>query len=78
MLEVAADWLTIGVFLKIEYSALEIIKKDYRDQSKDCLREMLAFWLNSGNASPGVLVQALKSFGMVVLAKKIAVKHGEP
>ena len=77
MFEVAAHWFTLGVFLKIEFYSLETIQKDYRDQSKDCLREMLALWLKSGNASPGVLVQALRSAGMVVLAKKIAVKHGE-
>ena len=43
----------------------------------DCLRGMLATWLQSGEASAAELVHALKLAGMSVLAKKIAVKHGE-
>ena len=73
----ATFWFTVGLLLKISYSELERIKKDNRDQSLDCLREMLATWLKSGEASATELVHALKSAGMSVLAKKIAVKHGK-
>ena len=71
----AASWFTVGVFLKVHYSKLQVIRKDHRD-SEDCLREMLATWLQSGEASAAELVHALKLDGRSVLAKKIAVKHG--
>ena len=38
---------------------------------------MLAVWLRGTEASPAVLVQALRAAGSVVLAKKLAVKHGK-
>ena len=66
----------MGVFLNIAHYKLEVIKRDNRDQSTECLREMLATWLRGTDASPAALVQALKSAGMAVLAKKVAVKHG--
>ena len=71
-----ADWFSVGVLLKISYYTLRAIKKDYHE-SNDCLREMLATWLKDGNASTALLVQALRSQGFGVLAKKMAVKHGE-
>ena len=77
LLEVMTNWFTVGVFLGMSYYTLEAIQKDYRDQSKDCLRVMLAAWLRGGNASTALLVQALSKAGFVVLAKKMAVKHGE-
>ena len=73
----AASWLTMGLLLKISYSKLEIIRKDNRDQSSDCLREMLATWLQSGEASAAEIVYALRSSGRSVLAKKMALKHGK-
>ena len=73
----ATSWFTVGLLLKISYSKLDIIKKDNRDQSSDCLREMLATWLQSGEASAAEIVHALRSSGWSVLAKKMAVKHGE-
>ena len=73
----AASWFSVGLFLKISYSKLDIIRKDNRDQSSDCLREMLATWLQSGEASTAEIVHALRSSGRSTLAKKMAVKHGE-
>lgn len=67
----------MGLLLKISYSKLEIIRKDNRDQSSDCLREMLATWLQSGEASAAEIVYALRSSGRSVLAKKMALKHGK-
>ena len=66
----------MGIFLNIEHYKLEVIKRDNRDQSMECLREMLATWLRGTDASPAALVQALISAGMAVLARKFAVKHG--
>ena len=73
--EMTAFWFTVGLLLKVSYSKLKVIRKDHRD-SEDCLREMLATWLQSGEASAAELVHTLKSAGMSVLSKKIAVKHG--
>ena len=72
----APSWFTVGVFLKIAHFKLEVIKRDNRDQSIDCLREMLATWLKGTDATPAALVQALRLAGMTVLARKLAVKHG--
>ena len=74
--DIAAFWFTVGLLLKVPYSKLKVIRKDHRD-SEDCLREMLATWLQSGEASASELVNALKLAGMSVLSKKTAVKHGE-
>ena len=74
--EVAPSWFTVGVFLNIAHNKLEVIKNDNRDQSMQCLREMLATWLKGTDASPAALVQALRLAGMTVLARKVAVKHG--
>ena len=73
----AAYWFTVGVFLGVPYHELQIIRNDYRDQSKECLRETLAAWLTGKEASPAAMVQALRAAGMVVLARKIAVKYGK-
>ena len=72
----AASWFFVGLQLKVHYSKLTVIRKDRRD-SMDCLSEMLAIWLQSGEASAAELVYALKSAYMSVLANKIAVKYGE-
>ena len=77
LLEVMANWFTIGLLLRISYYTLEAIKRNNHDESKDCLREMLATWLSDGNASTTQLVKALRSAGYVVLAKKMAHKYGE-
>ena len=72
----AAYWFTVGIFLNILLYKLEVIKRDNRDQSVECLREMLVTWLRGTDASPAALVQALKSSGMIGLARKVAIKHG--
>ena len=76
----AANWFTVGIFLKIAPFQLEVIRNDTSgrsNQSMECLREMLATWLRGTDASPAALVQALRSAGMTMLAKKMAVKYGE-
>ena len=78
--EVESHWYTVGIFLKIAYFQLETIKNDTSgrsNQSTECLREMLATWLRGTDASPAALVQALRSAGMIGLAKRLAVKYGE-
>ena len=75
--EMAAFWFTVGLLLKIPYCKLMVIKKDNRDQSTECLGEMLATWLMGTEALPSLLVHALRSAGMSVVAKKMALKHGK-
>ena len=78
--EIESRWYTVGTFLKIEYFRLEAIKDNTSgctNQGSKCLREMLATWLRGADASPGILVEALKSAAMIGLAKKVAVKYGE-
>ena len=74
--EVAANWFTVGLFLNVPYSKLQVVKKNFSD-CEECLREMLAVWLKGTEASPAALVQALRAAGSVALARKLAVKHGE-
>ena len=78
--EIESCWYTVGIFLKIAYFRLEAIKNNtsgHSNQGMECLREMLATWLRGADASPGILVEALKSAGKIGLAKKVAVKYGE-
>ena len=75
--EVAAHWSTVGVCLGIPPHLCLVIKKDFHD-CMNCLSQMLATWLRgSYDTSPEKLVHALKSAGMPVLARKMAVKFGE-
>lgn len=78
--DAAAHWYMVGIFLKIAHFQLEAIQNDTggrTNQSMECLIVMLAAWLRGGDASPAALVQALKSAGMIGLARKMAVKYGE-
>ena len=75
--EMATFWFTVGLLLKIPYSKLMVIKTNNHFQCMECLREMLATWLMGSEALPSLLVHALRLAGMIVLAKKMAVKHGK-
>ena len=77
MIEAAAYWFTVGVFLRVPYHTLEAIRKNHHDQCMECLSAMLAAWLRGTEASPAAVVQALRAAGMIVLARKIAVKYGK-
>ena len=71
------DWFTVeDDCAKLLVTNSNVIKRDNRDQSMECLREMLATWLRGTDASPAALVQALISYGMALLARKVAVKYG--
>ena len=76
--EVAVSWLIIGLYLKIPYYKLNIIKEDNRG-CVICLTAMLDSWLtgNGVPATPAALVQALNTAGTVDLAKRIATKYGK-
>ena len=48
--KLAARWYTFGVFLGVDASKLDTIKKD-ETQAEDCLRETLQTWLQMGKAN---------------------------
>ena len=55
-----SDWFTLGIFLKVEYSKLETLKRDYPSDHNHCRQEMLMFWISSGNATWSILVKTLR------------------
>ena len=70
-------WFNVGLFLKVTYSRLKAIRKENQDVS-DCLREMLAAWLNKTyDASPRKMVFALKDSKLVESACEFASEYGE-
>ena len=55
------DWLTLGIFLKVNYEQLKTIEKDYPGNLIRCRQEMLNNWIRSGNATWSILVNVLYS-----------------
>lgn len=52
LMPVAHNWKNIGTFLKLKSSTLDTIETDYRNQSQECLREMISNWLRQTNPRP--------------------------
>ena len=74
-LKEVVNWITVGLNLRIPYYELRRIQKSH--DHMDGLMEMLHVWLNSGSASWGCLVIALKKSGFGKLAKRIMITYGE-
>ena len=55
-----SDWFTLGIFLKVDYSKLKTLQKDYPSDHNHCRQEMLMFWISSGNATWSILVKTLR------------------
>ena len=74
---IRAVWYDIGVNLHVDTGTLESIKYECRDVTKDCLREVLRRWLNTGEASWSTLIQALRSHsvGANQLASTLGAKY---
>ena len=70
------EWFTLGLYLKLSPTKLEIINNDFRFQSKQARREMLAVWLKTGNATWLCLIRALSKMGLRSLGKDIANRKG--
>ena len=70
------NWFQLGLKLNIPSHELDRIKDDECDE-KDRLCGMIRYWLNTGQASWFILVEALKSplVNMKGLAMKIAGNH---
>ena len=71
------EWKSLGLKLKLKKYQLENIDDNNRGKVKDCRREMISQWLDTGNASWCALVRALASplVGKRGLAMEIAEKH---
>ena len=52
LMPVAHNWKNIGTYLKLKSSTLDRIEADYRNQSQECLREMISNWLRQTNPRP--------------------------
>ena len=70
------EWFTLGLYLKLSPSALEVINTDFRFQCKPARREMLALWLKTGTATWSCLFRALSKMGLKSLGKDIAHRLG--
>ena len=70
------EWFTLGLYLNILLTKLDIINADYRFQTEHARREMLAVWLKSGNATFSSLCHALIKMGMRTLGNNIANRRG--
>ena len=70
------EWFTLGLYLNLSPSALEVINADFRFQSKPARREMLALWLKTGTATWSCLFRALSKMGLKSLGKDIAHRRG--
>ena len=55
-----SDWFTLGIFLKVEYSKLKTLKRDYPSDHNHCRQEMLMLWISSGNTTWSILVKTLR------------------
>ena len=73
LIPLASDWKNIGIFLKVEHSKLDCIETDYRNQSRNCLREMLNAWLKQSHPEPTwqAVVEAVELLGDQKKAKEI-------
>ena len=61
LLDIAADWKTIGILLEVPKQTLDIIKIN-EVRANDCLMEMLSMWLKMVQPRPSwnILVNAVK------------------
>ena len=71
-----ASWFMLGLGLGIKADILKKIESERTGNNvENCLFDLLVFWLNSGNATVKILVDALVKVNMRVLADKIQKKY---
>ena len=76
-LENVVDWFHLGLYLEVPEDELEIIGKNYPQDTKRCRTEMLSWWMNNTLEKKwATIVQALEKTGSKVLACNIALKYG--
>lgn len=74
---VCSKWEDIGLLLGIESGTLDIIKSEQRENSKDCLREMLKVW-NKGIDPPptwSAIIEAVEKVEDIDIASKLKSKY---
>lgn len=78
-MEMASDWKIIATFLKIPNHIIDEIGIENR-RVRDCLREILAYWLKQVNPLPcwNDLAEAAERLGNHVKAKQIRDKYCPP
>ena len=55
------DWFTLGVYLKVEYSKLKMLRETFPSNPKHCQQEMFMSWISSGKATWRTLVNVLRN-----------------
>ena len=75
IIDVADEWMNLGLELGILYTTLRKIDHEERGRIESCKREMIAAWLrgddNAREQTWSTLVDALKSIDQNTLAEKI-------
>lgn len=64
-------WYDLGLNLEISPNELDVIDKESNKDMSTCLRKMLTLWLQSGNARPQLLANALDEMGNKTAAAKV-------
>ena len=71
-----SDWFSLGLFLKVDYSKLLTLQKDYPSDLNHCRQKMLISWISSGNATWSILVKTLRNdMNEPGLAERIEEEH---
>ena len=71
------DWFHLGLCLEVPFHELLDIEEICRGKRKQCMRDMLIWWLQHGKQLTWTsVVRALQWIKMEPLAKIIATKYG--
>ena len=70
------EWFTLGIYLNLPPTKLDIINADYRFQTEQAQREMISLWMKTGNATWSSLLHALSKMGLRGLGKDIVIRKG--
>lgn len=71
MEEVAAQWDLLAVHLKFPQSVINIIDRDYHNQTERACHQMFQRWLEGEDATWNVLIAALEDIEKQTLASDL-------
>ena len=74
-LSTVTQWYLLGIYLRLDSSVLDAIKKDCTD-TKECLTQTLVQWQKHVTPTWSAVVQALVGIGREHLASHLATKYG--
>ena len=66
-------WEELGLKLKLKPTALEVIKSNHGSEVAKCLKECIAKWLKTDEATHNGLVIALAEMGENAVANKLTI-----